>query len=153
MIVEGTKDVRSSFKFRRIMQTILSLGNDLNQGTARGAAVSFKLDSLLKLNETRARSNKYQSQITQSQHINESFYKLNTNKQPTVDDKIKWRNLVNAEASRRSTSSIQENFVEVEKLTPRRSHGDCLLSYKSVKGLRDRIMSNLKPQMSRTLTV
>ncbi|GKB84006.1 formin-like protein 6 [Tanacetum coccineum] len=51
-------DIRSSVKFRRIMQTILSLGNALNQGTARGAAVGFKLDSLLKLNETRARSNK-----------------------------------------------------------------------------------------------
>ncbi|PWA70933.1 Formin-like protein 6 [Artemisia annua] len=50
--------IRSSVKFRRIMQTILSLGNALNQGTARGAAVGFKLDSLLKLNETRARSNK-----------------------------------------------------------------------------------------------
>ncbi|PWA34711.1 hypothetical protein CTI12_AA616550 [Artemisia annua] len=67
----------------------------------------------------------------------------------SIDDEIKWRNLVNSKASRRSTSSIQENFVEVEKLTPRRSHGDDLLRYKSVKGLRDRIMTNLKPQMSR----
>ncbi|KAL7590671.1 hypothetical protein Lser_V15G37981 [Lactuca serriola] len=40
------------------MQTILSLGNALNQGTKRGAAVGFRLDSLLKLNETRAKSNK-----------------------------------------------------------------------------------------------
>ncbi|KAI3513867.1 hypothetical protein L1887_12082 [Cichorium endivia] len=50
--------IRSSVKFRRIMQTILSLGNALNQGTTRGAAVGFRLDSLLKLNETRARSTK-----------------------------------------------------------------------------------------------
>ncbi|KDP38669.1 hypothetical protein JCGZ_04022 [Jatropha curcas] len=40
------------------MQTILSLGNALNQGTARGSAVGFRLDSLLKLTETRARNNK-----------------------------------------------------------------------------------------------
>jgi hypothetical protein len=40
------------------MQTILSLGNALNQGTARGAAVGFKLDSLPKLSETRARNNR-----------------------------------------------------------------------------------------------
>ncbi|PON92280.1 Formin, FH2 domain containing protein [Trema orientale] len=40
------------------MQTILSLGNALNQGTARGSAIGFRLDSLLKLTETRARNNK-----------------------------------------------------------------------------------------------
>ncbi|XP_074283858.1 formin-like protein 17 [Silene latifolia] len=40
------------------MQTVLSLGNALNQGTARGSAVGFRLDSLLKLTETRARNNK-----------------------------------------------------------------------------------------------
>ncbi|KAK9070808.1 hypothetical protein SSX86_011210 [Deinandra increscens subsp. villosa] len=50
--------IRGSMKLRRIMQTILSLGNALNQGTSRGAAVGFRLDSILKLNETRARNNK-----------------------------------------------------------------------------------------------
>ncbi|KAK8991737.1 hypothetical protein V6N11_062733 [Hibiscus sabdariffa] len=40
------------------MQTILSLGNALNQGTTRGSAVGFRLDSLLKLTDTRARNNK-----------------------------------------------------------------------------------------------
>ncbi|KAF5801695.1 putative formin, FH2 domain-containing protein [Helianthus annuus] len=40
------------------MQTILTLGNALNQGTARGSAIGFKLDSLLKLSDTRARNNK-----------------------------------------------------------------------------------------------
>nr|KAJ0209713.1 hypothetical protein LSAT_V11C400187340 [Lactuca sativa] len=42
-------NVRSSCKFKRVMQTIVSLGNALNQGTARGAAVGFRLDSLLLL--------------------------------------------------------------------------------------------------------
>ncbi|XP_031122888.1 formin-like protein 18 isoform X3 [Ipomoea triloba] len=50
--------IRGSAKLKRIMQTILSLGNALNQGTARGSAVGFRLDSLLKLTETRARNNK-----------------------------------------------------------------------------------------------
>eukprot|EP01018_Ginkgo_biloba_P035353 Gb_24688 [translate_table: standard] len=31
----ASEEVRESFKLRRIMQTILSLGNALNQGTAR----------------------------------------------------------------------------------------------------------------------
>ncbi|KAJ4826465.1 hypothetical protein Tsubulata_019432 [Turnera subulata] len=48
--------IRNSVKLKRIMQTILSLGNALNQGTARGAAVGFRLDSLLKLTDTRART-------------------------------------------------------------------------------------------------
>ncbi|KAL2939997.1 Formin-like protein 17 [Bienertia sinuspersici] len=50
--------IRSSVKLKRVMQTILSLGNALNQGTARGAAVGFRLDSLLKLTDTRSRNNK-----------------------------------------------------------------------------------------------
>ncbi|CAO2822513.1 unnamed protein product [Amaranthus hypochondriacus] len=58
-IVNSVADhVRSSLKLKRIMQTVLSLGNALNQGTARGSAVGFRLDSLLKLTEIRARNNK-----------------------------------------------------------------------------------------------
>ncbi|CAN6582858.1 unnamed protein product [Malus baccata var. baccata] len=51
-------EIRSSEKLKRIMQTILSLGNALNHGTARGSAIGFRLDSLLKLTDTRARNNK-----------------------------------------------------------------------------------------------
>lgn len=57
-INEAAKEVKESAKLRQIMQTILTLGNALNQGTARGSAVGFKLDSLLKLSDTRARNNK-----------------------------------------------------------------------------------------------
>ncbi|KAF3567249.1 hypothetical protein DY000_02019512 [Brassica cretica] len=46
--------IRTSEKLKEIIQRILYLGNIMNQGTARGAAVAFKLDSLLKLNDTRA---------------------------------------------------------------------------------------------------
>ncbi|KAF9662063.1 hypothetical protein SADUNF_Sadunf18G0014300 [Salix dunnii] len=52
------EQIRSSAKLKRIMQTILSLGNALNHGTARGSAVGFRLDSLLKLTETRSRNSK-----------------------------------------------------------------------------------------------
>lgn len=54
----AANEVKESVKLRQIMQTILTLGNALNQGTARGSAVGFKLDSLLKLSDTRARNNK-----------------------------------------------------------------------------------------------
>lgn len=54
----ASEEIRSSVKLKRIMQTILTLGNGLNQGTARGSAIGFRLDSLLKLTETRARNNK-----------------------------------------------------------------------------------------------
>ncbi|GFQ05381.1 formin-like protein 6 [Phtheirospermum japonicum] len=81
------EQIRGSAKLKRIMQTILSLGNALNQGTARVflcdvkffmlfitisfkhgkyappsdkscSAIGFRLDSLLKLTDTRARNNK-----------------------------------------------------------------------------------------------
>ncbi|CAN1795681.1 Formin-like protein 20, partial [Linum perenne] len=51
-------EVRNSVKLKEIMKKILYLGNTLNQGTARGAAVGFKLDSLLKLTDTRASTSK-----------------------------------------------------------------------------------------------
>ncbi|KAL5547490.1 hypothetical protein UlMin_002721 [Ulmus minor] len=58
VVNSAAEEIRNSAKLKRIMQTILSLGNALNQGTARGSAVGFRLDSLLKLTETRARNNK-----------------------------------------------------------------------------------------------
>ncbi|CAH8312561.1 unnamed protein product [Eruca vesicaria subsp. sativa] len=51
-------EIRTSEKLKEIIQRILYLGNIMNQGTARGAAVAFKLDSLLKLNDTRAVNSK-----------------------------------------------------------------------------------------------
>ncbi|KAL6524192.1 hypothetical protein OROMI_031287 [Orobanche minor] len=58
IVNSASQEVRSSVKLKRIMQTVLSLGNALNHGTARGSAVGFRLDSLLKLSETRSRNNK-----------------------------------------------------------------------------------------------
>ncbi|XP_048624870.1 formin-like protein 20 isoform X2 [Brassica napus] len=52
------EEVRTSPKLKEIMKKILYLGNTLNQGTARGAAVGFKLDSLSKLSDTRAANSK-----------------------------------------------------------------------------------------------
>ncbi|KAI8569269.1 hypothetical protein RHMOL_Rhmol02G0265800 [Rhododendron molle] len=57
-ILGKCEQIRNSAKLKRIMQTILSLGNALNHGTARGSAVGFRLDSLLKLTDTRAKNNK-----------------------------------------------------------------------------------------------
>ncbi|CAM8966447.1 unnamed protein product [Rhodiola kirilowii] len=58
IVNSAAEEIRGSLKLKRIMQTILSLGNALNQGTARGSAIGFRLDSLLKLTDTRARNNK-----------------------------------------------------------------------------------------------
>ncbi|XP_065629457.1 formin-like protein 18 isoform X2 [Quercus suber] len=58
VVNSASEVIRNSVKLKRIMQTILSLGNALNHGTARGSAIGFRLDSLLKLTDTRARNNK-----------------------------------------------------------------------------------------------
>ncbi|KAG4962697.1 hypothetical protein JHK86_039565 [Glycine max] len=58
IVNNASEQIRNSVKLKRIMQTILSLGNALNHGTARGSAVGFRLDSLLKLTDTRAKNNK-----------------------------------------------------------------------------------------------
>ncbi|GAU33056.1 hypothetical protein TSUD_152110 [Trifolium subterraneum] len=54
LVNSACNEVRNSLKLKEIMKKILYLGNTLNQGTARGSAVGFKLDSLLKLTDTRA---------------------------------------------------------------------------------------------------
>jgi formin 2 len=46
--------VRSSEKLKEIMKHILNLGNTLNQGTPKGSAVGFRLESLLELSKTYA---------------------------------------------------------------------------------------------------
>ncbi|GLT85364.1 hypothetical protein SLE2022_035550 [Rubroshorea leprosula] len=58
VVNSAADELRNCVKLKKIMQTILSLGNALNQGTARGSAIGFRLDSLLKLTDTRARNNK-----------------------------------------------------------------------------------------------
>lgn len=52
------EQIRSSVKLKEVMKKILYLGNMINQGTARGSAVGFRLDSLLKLIDTRATNSK-----------------------------------------------------------------------------------------------
>ncbi|RUS31155.1 hypothetical protein BC938DRAFT_478371 [Jimgerdemannia flammicorona] len=41
-------ELRSSFKLRRLLQIVLNIGNHLNEGTFRGNALGFRLDTLLK---------------------------------------------------------------------------------------------------------
>ncbi|CAL9115946.1 unnamed protein product [Musa textilis] len=57
-IDSACEQIRNSIKLKEIMKKILFLGNTLNQGTARGSAIGFHLDSLLKLSDTRATNNK-----------------------------------------------------------------------------------------------
>ncbi|CAL5090352.1 unnamed protein product [Urochloa decumbens] len=53
-VSSACEELRGSEKLKVIMKNILLIGNTLNQGTPRGQAVGFRLDSLLKLIETRA---------------------------------------------------------------------------------------------------
>jgi hypothetical protein len=50
--------VRESETLKRVFKQVLELGNLINQGTARGGARAFKLDSLSKLGDVRAVNNK-----------------------------------------------------------------------------------------------
>ncbi|KAI3833506.1 hypothetical protein MKW98_024505 [Papaver atlanticum] len=48
------EEVRYSLELKEIMKQVLYLGNALNQGTRRGSAIGFELESLLKLSDTLA---------------------------------------------------------------------------------------------------
>lgn len=52
--LDALKQVRSSTKLKGMLEVILALGNYLNGNTARGQAFGFKLELLLKLQDTKA---------------------------------------------------------------------------------------------------
>ncbi|CAH8312783.1 unnamed protein product [Eruca vesicaria subsp. sativa] len=54
VVKSACKEVKGSEKLKEIMKRILYLGNILNEGTEKGKAQGFNLESLLKLSDTRA---------------------------------------------------------------------------------------------------
>jgi hypothetical protein len=57
-IRDACKEVRKSKKFAKIIQVVLMVGNFLNGGTNKGAALGFKLAVLPKLGDTKTTDNK-----------------------------------------------------------------------------------------------
>lgn len=49
----AAKELRSSTKFKRVLQAVLVIGNVLNGSSFRGGARGFQLEALLKLKETK----------------------------------------------------------------------------------------------------
>ncbi|KAL0082837.1 hypothetical protein J3Q64DRAFT_1679868 [Phycomyces blakesleeanus] len=47
-------ELRDSIRFKRVLKTVLAIGNHLNSQTIRGNAYGFHLDALLKMRDTRA---------------------------------------------------------------------------------------------------
>ncbi|GMI94178.1 Formin Homology 14 [Hibiscus trionum] len=130
-INNATTEVKESLKLRQIMQTILTLGNALNQGTARGSAVGFKLDSLLKLSDTRARNNK----MTLMHYL----CKLLSEKMPELLDFDK--DLVHLEAASKiqlknlaeEMQAVSKGLEKVEQeLTASDNDGDISLGFQKV---------------------
>ena len=49
VLAAACAELRDCPPFMKLLQAVLELGNHLNQGTQRGAAAGFRLDTLLKL--------------------------------------------------------------------------------------------------------
>ncbi|KAJ9568573.1 hypothetical protein OSB04_004539 [Centaurea solstitialis] len=97
-------EVRISVKLKEIFKRILYLGNTVNQGTGRGSAVGFKLDGLLKLNDTLASNSK----LTLMHYLCKVF----ASKSPTLLDFHK--DLVSLEAASKLSSQIQLKMLAEE---------------------------------------
>lgn len=54
-VINATKEVSTSQKLKRVLASVLAIGNYMNAGTAKGSAKGFRLDSLQKLSETKMR--------------------------------------------------------------------------------------------------
>ncbi|GAA6035972.1 hypothetical protein JCM8097_005193 [Rhodosporidiobolus ruineniae] len=50
---KAAEELKASTKFRKLLQTVLAIGNALNASTFRGGAAGFSLESLLKLKDVR----------------------------------------------------------------------------------------------------
>ncbi|GAB5587938.1 hypothetical protein Unana1_02838 [Umbelopsis nana] len=55
-IRQATAELKSASKFKKLLQIILLIGNYLNSSTMRGNAYGFRLEALLKMNDTKADS-------------------------------------------------------------------------------------------------
>eukprot|EP00026_Physarum_polycephalum_P007846 Phypoly_transcript_07915.p1 GENE.Phypoly_transcript_07915~~Phypoly_transcript_07915.p1 ORF type:complete len:486 (+),score=132.87 Phypoly_transcript_07915:33-1460(+) len=55
----ATKEVKTSKKFLKVMETILVLGNFVNGGTFRANFTGFKLETITKLGDTKGLDNKF----------------------------------------------------------------------------------------------
>jgi len=53
MVLQAAAEVKNSSRFRALLGIILRLGNELNKGSAKGAAGGFRLGGLIKLTETK----------------------------------------------------------------------------------------------------
>ena len=56
VIMSACNDVRSSERFVRLLGIVLQIGNSMNKGTSKGGAKGIKLNSLMKLTQTRTNS-------------------------------------------------------------------------------------------------
>lgn len=53
MLRSAGSELRTSLRFKKVLQTVLAIGNALNGSTFRGGARGFQLDALMKLKETK----------------------------------------------------------------------------------------------------
>ncbi|OBZ70103.1 Formin-like protein 6 [Grifola frondosa] len=53
IVRNASRELRSSIKFKRVLQAILAVGNALNRSSFRGGARGFQLEALLKMKETK----------------------------------------------------------------------------------------------------
>ncbi|CAG8721632.1 8850_t:CDS:2 [Rhizophagus irregularis] len=56
-LLPAHEDLKNSSKFRRLLKTVLAIGNYLNTNSFRGNASGFQLDALLKMRDTKAIEN------------------------------------------------------------------------------------------------
>eukprot|EP00002_Diphylleia_rotans_P013909 TRINITY_DN270_c0_g1_i3.p1 TRINITY_DN270_c0_g1~~TRINITY_DN270_c0_g1_i3.p1 ORF type:complete len:786 (-),score=177.91 TRINITY_DN270_c0_g1_i3:358-2715(-) len=70
-ILDASRQVRTSDKFTRVLEIVLAFGNYLNFGTNKGYALGFKIDTLLKLADTKAIDRKTTLLHFLANHINE----------------------------------------------------------------------------------
>lgn len=67
--LEAANEVQNSKPFLHMLEIILTIGNFLNAGSAKGNTYGFKLETLLKLNDTRSSDNKTTLLQFIAQHI------------------------------------------------------------------------------------
>eukprot|EP00026_Physarum_polycephalum_P009988 Phypoly_transcript_10131.p1 GENE.Phypoly_transcript_10131~~Phypoly_transcript_10131.p1 ORF type:complete len:435 (+),score=80.74 Phypoly_transcript_10131:120-1307(+) len=76
LVEKACNEVRSSTKFAALLKIILALGSILNRGTYLSNAKGFKLDSLLRLGEMKARRSRQNSMINLHEEKKQVNYSL-----------------------------------------------------------------------------
>ncbi|EGC31621.1 hypothetical protein DICPUDRAFT_99159 [Dictyostelium purpureum] len=113
-IKQATKEIKQSEKISKLLLVILTVGNFLNSGTARGNAFGFKLNTITKLADIKSTDNKISLVNYLSKVIHKDFPHLHTFAKDLCHVESACR--ISLSDLLTEVSNLEKDYVQVQQL-------------------------------------